>query len=651
MGIFMIDIAVKDLNKYYGSNHVLKGMSFEIKSNEKVGLLGKNGSGKTTVFKILGGKLEYEGGDIIKASGRKVEILEQVPEFNEAWTVEDVLQSAFGEVSELRSEMKRLESLIASEPSERTLNRYGQLQTGYEAMGGYECDSKTDRICMGINISTDMRGQLFSTLSGGEKTRVNLSRILLREADILLLDEPTNHLDLKSLQWLEQYIGGYGGTVIVISHDRYFLDGVVSRIIEIEDGKAEFYEGNYSFYALEKQRRFTLQNERYEQQQRKIGQMEAAAKRMHEWAQNADNPGMHRRAFSMEKRIERMDKIHRPAAARKLTADFRNSSFSGEEMVWFREVGKEYDGKVLFDGVDLKVFKDDRIAVMGENGCGKSTLIRILMGLDTPDRGAVAAGNSLKAAYMPQMIEFENKEASVLESLRYFLETSEEKARSILAGFNFIGVDVFKKVGSLSGGEKSRLKMCMLMQGDCNLLVLDEPTNHLDIASREWVEEAVSQYEGTLMFISHDRYFLNKFANRIWAMSGVGITDFKGTFDEYCAWLDSQAGENSLRQTAESGRKGGDSRKVQGGQVGIRCGEKAAGAGRELVSAQKQRDLLEEEITEKEQRLKVIQEEMEEAAEDFERLNGLYSKKTKTEGELERLYYDWEEVSGRLGEN
>jgi len=648
----MIDIAVRELNKYYGSNHVIKGISFEIKNGEKVGLLGKNGSGKTTIFKILAGIEEYESGDVIEASGKKIEVLEQIPVFEEKLSVERVLQTAFEEIFDLADEMNKLENIIQTNYSPKLLTRYGQLQTRYEALGGYEFDSRIDRICNGMNININMRNQLFSTLSGGEKTRVNLARILLKNADILLLDEPTNHLDLISLQWLERYLESYTGTVVIISHDRCFLDNVVSRIFEIEDGKASFYEGNYSYYVVEKEKRFCLQAERYEQQQRKIGQLEAAAKRMHEWAQNADNPNMHRRAFSVEKRIERIERIDKPFVAKKLTAEFEDSSFSGNEIITFKDVGKGCDNKKLFHEVNLKILKNDRIAVLGDNGCGKSTLIKLLMGKEIPDEGEILCSNSLKAAYMPQTIEFDNCEASIMDTLRYFLEINEEKARNILAKFNFRGKDVFKQVGMLSGGEKSRLKLCMLMQNDSNLLVLDEPTNHLDISSREWIEDAVFQYEGSILFISHDRYFLNKFSNRIWDMFGGKITDFNGTFSDYCEWKERISVGYEVQKSGISEKisvkDAKERNKEQNKERDKERGKKEAKVEAKVKVIKKETKDLENKINQEESRLKEIEICMGNSTSDFEQLNLLYSEKIDIERRLEALYVEWAENSNGL---
>jgi len=526
----MIDISIHELNKYYGSNHVIKGITFEVFKGEKVGLLGKNGSGKTTLFKIIAEEEPYESGSVSIASGKKVEILAQIPTFAEGDTVLDVLRSSFEKITETYDAMKKIEG--DSDP--KILGRYGKLMEEYERLGGYEVDFKIDKICNGMNISDSMRDSVFSLLSGGEKTRVNLARILLHDCDILLLDEPTNHLDLKSLKWLENFIREFAGTVVVISHDRAFLDNVINRIVEIEGGKINLYSGNYSFYVQEKEQRFLTQAEQYKQQQRKIEQLETAIKRQRVWAAiNPSNTGLAKRALAMERRIEQMEKVDKPSTSKKITEEFNSGGYAAKEVVSFDSVCKSYGTNVLLNEVDLSIGKNDSIALIGANGCGKTTLLKLIMGEESSDSGIVKVSSNIKIAYMSQIITFDDENATVLDTLRNAVPLTEDKLRAILAGFRFKAQDVMKQVSNLSGGEKSRLKLCLLMQNKANFLILDEPTNHLDIDSREWIEDAVSEFEGTMLFISHDRYFLNKFATKIWSMKDGEITEYIGSFEDY----------------------------------------------------------------------------------------------------------------------
>jgi len=520
----MIDISVQELHKYYGSNHVLRGITFEIYNGEKIGLLGKNGSGKTTLFKVIAADEYYESGSISKATGKKVEILAQIPVFAENDTVEDILRSSFSEVMAIHDEIKKIEG----DGNPALLNQYGKLMDDFERLGGYELDVKIEKICNGMTISSDMRQTPFSLLSGGEKTRVNLARILLRDGDILLLDEPTNHLDLSSLEWLENFLRQFPGTVVIISHDRVFLDKVITRVIEIDNGKAHFYSGNYSSYADEKQRRYITQAEQYARQQKEIKRIEDRAKWLVE--QNRFTTKHH----AILSRIDHMDKIEKPTTTtRKLEEEFNSGGYAAKQILSLESVSKAYGANLLLHDISLTVWRDDRIALIGANGCGKSTLLKMIVDEEPCDNGVIKISSNVTIAYLPQIITFEDENATVLETLQYTSGLTEEKVRSILASYRFKSPDVLKKVANLSGGEKSRLKLCLLMQNKVNFLILDEPTNHLDIESREWIEDAVSDFNGTMIFISHDRYFLNKFASRIWSMKDGNITDFHGNFDEY----------------------------------------------------------------------------------------------------------------------
>ncbi|MCL2574018.1 MAG: ATP-binding cassette domain-containing protein [Defluviitaleaceae bacterium] len=524
----MADISIHELNKHYGANHVLRGISLDIHNGERVGLLGRNGSGKTTLFKVIAGEEDYTSGTMAKSTGKKVEMLSQIPEFGGNDTVEDVLRSSFEEVSKVYAEMKKIEGNM----DETTLVRYGRLMEEYERLGGYETEVKLEKICNGMKIDSIMLQSDFARLSGGEKTRVNLARILLTDCNILLLDEPTNHLDLSSLAWLEQFLRGFGGTIVVISHDRVFLDNVVGRIIEIVEGKANFYSGNYTFYLEERERRFNTQYMLHKHQQQKIEQLEAAVTRIRT-KMNPNNEKNAKRAKAIEKRIERMDKVDKPTRVRRITKDFSGGIHAAKVLVSLDKISKSFGDNALTDNVDLEIRRNDSIALIGANGCGKTTLLRMILGDEPYDDGSIKISENAKIAYLPQIIEFDNADDTVLEIFREATGETQERARSILAGFHFRGQDVMKKTGKLSGGEKSRLKLCLLMQNNINLLILDEPTNHLDIESREWIEQALSKFDGTILFISHDRYFLGKFSETMWVMGDGMVDAWDCGFDEY----------------------------------------------------------------------------------------------------------------------
>ena len=530
----MIDISVTDLVKSFDlEKKILDGVSFQIDTGERVGLLGKNGAGKSTLFNILTGELDYDSGQVLIAPGRRVGLISQIPVYPDGYTVEDVLRSAFERMFRMKEEMDRLtEQMAAGDSSSQTLKRYGELTARFEGLGGYDTDTAVNKVANGLSIDTEMRQRLFDQLSGGEKTRVNLGRLILEDTDILLLDEPTNHLDLQATEWLEDYLRNFRGTVVTISHDRYFLDRTVTRIIEIQDGKAEFYSGNYSFYAIEKERRYQERMKQYLKEQAKIQQLEKAAEQMHLWA-FMGNDALHKRAFSMEKRIERMRTTRKPTKARRLEARFQSREFKGDEVLQIKGISKSFGERRLFENVYLRVEGGERIALLGENGTGKTTLLNMIVGLDWPDTGMIRLGPSVKAAYLPQVIHFDHPERSILDTMLYELDITPQSARNRLAAYQFTGEDVFKPVSVLSGGELSRLRLCMLMDESINLLILDEPTNHLDIDSREWLEQAVEDFDGTLLFVSHDRYFINRFATRVWELEDRAVTDYPMGFMQY----------------------------------------------------------------------------------------------------------------------
>jgi ATP-binding cassette, subfamily F, member 3 len=620
----MISFSVNELNKYYGANHVLKGLSFEIFEGEKVGLLGKNGAGKSTLFKILAGAEGYESGSVAIPNGVKVGVLDQIPEYPDNYTVMDVLMTAFEMHLSLKQEMTKLEHEMVLQYDEKIMKRYGEIQSSFEALGGYTIESEVAKICNGLQISQDMQMREFKLLSGGEKTKINLGRILLKNTNVLLLDEPTNHLDISSTEWIEEFLKQYKGTVIIISHDRYFLDNVVTRIAEIVEGKTELYQGNYSYYVVEKEERYIQQLNQYQQEQKKIQQLEEAAKRMHEWAKNADSAAMHRRAFSIEKRIERMDNTDKPLKEKAITATFNQESFSGKEIAVFKDISKSYNGNKILDHINITLYKGDRIALLGRNGCGKTTLLRIVTGEEQPDTGVAKLGDSIKYALLQQNIVFEKPEKTVLDTVRYDFEISDSAARNMLAAYKFRGNDVFKKVESLSGGERTRLRLCLLMQKGVNMLILDEPTNHLDIASREWIEECVENFEGTILFVSHDRYFISRFADKIWELEDSKISIFNGTYEEY---RDSK--EKAVKVKAEM-QILKEKPKVQVKQPKP-----------DSKQNEKQKFNLEDDISELETNIKAIELEIGQTGSDYIKLQELLREKEGLEGKLEQLYEKW----------
>ena len=628
----MIEIQVNGLVKSFEVGHnVLDGLTFQVDQGERVGLLGRNGAGKTTLFKILTGEIGYDEGRVTVGQGRRVGLISQIPVYPAGYTVEDVLRSAFARLHRLAEEMESLAARMAEgETDPAILKRYGALSEKFEVFGGYDTDVAVNKIANGLSISREMRAQLFDSLSGGEKTRVNLGRLILEDTDILLLDEPTNHLDLHATEWLEEYIRGFRGTVVAISHDRYFLDRVVTRVIEIQDGKAEFYSGNYSFYAVEKERRFQERMRQYEKEQAKIEQLEKAAEQLRLWAfQGMDKT--YRRAISMERRIERMRTTSKPTKARKMDARFSTAEFHGDEVLGIRNLAKSYGEKHLFDGITLKVEGGERIALIGDNGTGKSTLIKMIVGELYPDDGRIKTGPQVRLAYLPQIIHFDHPDWNLVENMMAAKKgLSAQSARNRLAAYEFRGEDVLKPVSVLSGGEQSRLRLCMLMDDEINFLILDEPTNHLDIASREWIEEAVEAYDGTLLFVSHDRYFINRFATRVWELAGETITDYPMGFAQY-----RQVKAQEEAEKAETPKPVKEKTMTERPQRGNKAQQ----------AARRQLTICERDIAKTEERLAALDADMEAAACDYEKLNELMKEKETVQAELDALYEKWESLS------
>ena len=616
----MVDIAVHNLTKFFviGEN-LLQGLSFEIQEGERVAILGRNGCGKTTLFNILTGQMDYDDGEVYVNPNKKLGLISQIPKFPLGYTVEEVLRSAYDDVMAVRRKMEELEHAMTEGASQEQLQEYDRLVNRFQSGGGYEMDVEVDKICNGLGITPEQRVQAFASLSGGEKTRVNLARLLLEKTDILLLDEPTNHLDLRSVEWLEGYINAFKGTVLAISHDRYFIDRVAQRVIEITEGHAEFYSGNYSFYMDEKQARFDLQMKQYEQEQAKLKQLGYTVERMKGWGIN--NRTLYRRAMSIQHRMERIKKTEKPKTEKTMRATFGQKDFSGDVVFKMKNVSKAFGSRTLFSGVELNVEGGERIALLGDNGTGKSTFIRCLLGEEDFD-GKIQFGPTVKWGYLPQIIHFEHPERTLYDTMLYEKNCTPQVARDRLGQFMFSGEDVFKTVGTLSGGEQSRLRLCMLMDEKINLLILDEPTNHLDIASREWVEAAIEEFEGVLLFVSHDRYFIEKFAERIWLLEDGGIRDFRCGYQKYRSILEHEAAAKQVVTAAPKPKK-----------------EKPKGGTKE---ADKLIHRLEREIEKQEKTIAQYDVRIEAASADYQELTRLLEEKEAAEQVLLELMEQWE---------
>ena len=620
----MIDISVRNLTKAFEvKKNILDGLTFQVQHGERVGILGRNGAGKTTLFRLLIGEISEDKGDIDVARGKRMGLVSQIPRYPAGYTVEDVLATAEARLDAMQQRMRKLEQLMTVSADRDILEEYDELLTRFETLGGYDSQVRRNRVANGLDIPPAMREQLFESLSGGEKTRVNLARLILEDTDILLLDEPTNHLDMHATEWLEDYLLHFKGTVLAISHDRWFLDTVAQRIIEIVDGKAEVYNGNYTFYAQEKRRRYEEALKIYEKNQKEIAHLQKAADDLHLWA-FMGNDKLHKRAFSMEKRIARLEKAEKPTEEKKLTVRFRQKEFFGDEVLVLSEVAKSYGEKRLFDDVELLVEAGERIALIGDNGTGKSTLLRCITGEETPDKGWVHMGPSVKSAYLPQLVSFDDPERDMVDTMLWEAKCDTQTARDRLAAFGFRGEDVFKTVSVLSGGEQSRLRLCVLMRDDINFLLLDEPTNHLDLISREWMEDALADYSEALLFVSHDRWFIEKFAERIWCLRDGKIEDFKGGFQ---AWREYRKRMEALEQTEKTVQR-----------------QKAPKKKTE-PNRDRRRSKIEKDIERSEAAIAALEKAMEESASDYQRLKELEAEKAAADAALEELYVQWEELS------
>ncbi|MFI2801336.1 ribosomal protection-like ABC-F family protein [Bacillus cereus] len=620
--------SVNNVTKSFGGNTIFENISLEIKNGERVGLVGRNGSGKTTIFGLLTGMESLDAGAIHMKKGTRIGHVAQIPKFDEVMTVYDVLSSAFKVEKELEKEMHALEKNMAVEQEqsalEKLMERYGVIQEKFAFLGGYEIEANIMKVANGLQV-TDLFSRVFTELSGGEQTKVSLAYMLLQKPDLLLLDEPTNHLDLFAVEWLEQFLKEYTGTVIVISHDRYFLDEVVTKIFDLEDGEIHVYHTNYSQFVEEKEERFLQEFQAYQEQQKKIKKMKEAIKRLREWANQANPPneGLHKRARNMERALERIEKLKRPILERKqMGLQFEGQERSGKDVVVMKEVSKGFAGRPLFEQANLHVRFQERAAIVGRNGTGKTTLLKLLLEEINPDVGEIRIGSSVKIGYLSQHT-YGNVKSNVLEAFREYVAVTEGEARHILAKFLFYGPAVFKKVTQLSGGEKMRLRLAQLMYQDINFLILDEPTNHLDIESREVLEEALEQYNGTILAVSHDRYFLNKLFEKTYWIDECKLFEFAGNY----AWARQKWEEKLEKQVIKQKHQGRKSVEMV------------------PVKEKKARNLeeIENELMHVEEDIYAIECEMEHVA-DVERLKKLYEEKTMKELLRAKLYSELENI-------
>ena len=622
----MIECSVNSLIKYYGANKIFENISFELHSNERVGLIGQNGCGKTTLMKILMGIEDYHGGNISFRKGSRIGYLDQIFKCPKDTTVIEILEMPFENIFNIKLELKRFEERLknfSGEELESEMKNYGLLMEEFERCGGYTMEININKVCNGLFIPDDFRNKLFEQLSGGEKTRVLLAKLLLENPDILLLDEPTNHLDIESIEWLEEFLLGYNGTVLMVSHDRSFLDKVANKIIELEPTGAKIYDGNYSYYVEEKQRRFELEYNAYINNQRKIERMEQQIERYRIWGAMRDSEKMYKRAKELEKRLEKVEVVDRPTLAdSKIRLSAEKVNRSGKIVLNAENLEKSFPPKKLFSDISFTLFYQDKLCIMGENGGGKTTLLKIILGEIEADSGSFTIGSNIKLGYLPQNVVFEDEDMTILDYFAAKHNISNSEARSELAKMLFIRDDVYKKIKSLSGGEKSRLKLCSLILDKVNFMILDEPTNHLDIDSREVLEETLSNFNGTILFVSHDRYFVQKVATKIMVLDKSKAKLYPVPYDEY---LEIREKEIVVRPIIKESKPAKS------------IPTKPPKKPNTFKIAQ-----VEKEIEEFENKLKLIDEEMALNSDNADKLYELFAQKELIEKQLENSYELWE---------
>ncbi|MBU8565161.1 ABC-F type ribosomal protection protein [Virgibacillus pantothenticus] len=532
----MITASLQQVTQTIGANLIFENITAEVKQGERIGLIGRNGTGKSTLLQLLARKSEPAKGIITWKKNTSVGLLLQNPVIEEESTVEAVLAAVFTELNRIKTEMEHIENLMGKETSPEQLTKliqtYGDMQERFQKNGGYEIDARVRRVMSGLQIE-ELATKLWNHLSGGERTKVGLAQLLLQAPDLLLLDEPTNHLDFKAIEWLTEFIRHYKGTIVIVSHDRYFLDDTVTKIWELDQRELITYATNYTNYVKEREERLLQEFQQYQDQQKKIKKMKETIKRLKEWANQANPPndGLHRRAKSMEKALEKITRLKRPVLEHKrIRVDFKMQERSGKEVVKLKGVSKKIQGKGLFQDVDMLVRFQERVAIIGENGAGKSTLLQLIVRRLEADEGNVQLGSNLSIGFLSQhMLEMED-DRTVIDEFREQVPVEEGKARAILARFLFYGSSVFQQTRQLSGGEKTRLRLAQLMYQDHNVLILDEPTNHLDIESKEALEEALEQFAGTIIAVSHDRYFLDRLFPVTYLLQNQKIMRFEGNY-------------------------------------------------------------------------------------------------------------------------
>ncbi|MFD0695666.1 ABC-F family ATP-binding cassette domain-containing protein [Paenibacillus sp. GCM10027628] len=643
----MLIINSQNVKKYHGAQLVLEDVTFDIHQGERVGLVGRNGSGKSTLLRLISKMEKPDEGQLTVRKDMRIGYLAQIPEEWESGTVYDVLAASFREVRECRAKMAELESRMAQPDAasgqgqlELLLRQYAELQERFEREGGYELDARIDQVATGLRIAREFYERQFASLSGGEKTKIALASQLIGKPDLLLLDEPTNHLDLFGVEWLEEFLGKYEGACMIVSHDRYFLDRVVTKIVELEDGESSTYHAHYTGYMKEKEERLLQQFADYQEQQKKIKKMKETIKKLTEWGRVGDNEKFFRRAASMQKALDRMEKLKRPVLDPKAAEfDLKTEDRSGKRVIRFEDVSKRYGTKSVLQQASGLLEYGEKVMLVGHNGSGKTTLLRLILGEEQADDGAMELGARVDIGYLAQEEYPADQKQTVLDYFREEARMEEGEARGRLASYLFYGSDVFKPVSQLSGGEWTRLRLALLVLRKPNLLILDEPTNHMDIVSREALEEALDEFPGTVLAVTHDRYFMNRLSRKIWELDGGRITVFLGNFDDY------KEKSRQLRSTEE--------KKPATGAPVKRASQAVPEVKRTKVHAEEQeRQKLERQIAKEEERLAGLDRQLQSLGDDADthELSRLWTERETVQGQLNSLYEQWVQAEERINE-
>lgn len=642
----MIVLSASNLTKVYGTDVILEGADFHVNNGDRIGLVGRNGAGKTTLLNMITGELTPDDGQVFVPADLKIGYLKQRDNFKSDDTVIEAINRIFEPLQKLEEEIARAADMIAQNPHDESLiNRLDQLNQRYERQGGYTYKSEVTGILNSMAFNEVFYDKKIDTLSGGERTRLALAALLLEKPDLLILDEPTNHLDIGMLKWLEQYLASYKGSIIIVSHDRYFLDRCTSRIFEIEHHKLKAYDGNYSAFAEKKRQLREAELRAYSNQQREIARQEAMIRRMKE----RGTEKLAKRAQSREKRLEHVQKLDAPKIQEgKIKISFNQDFQSGSDVITADNLSKSFgfgkDRRLLFENVNMDIKRGEKICIVGPNGVGKTTLLKIILQELQPDEGRLKIGHNVTFGYYDQGQQLLNPSNTVLgemkETYRMYTDT---QMRSLLGRFLFKNDDVFLKVQDLSGGEKARLALLKLMLGGANTLLLDEPTNHMDIESKEVFEEALSEFPGTAIVISHDRYFLQKIPDRILELTSEGITEYLGKYDYYVEKKEQiSSGKKYLAEM--SGSKSDEKSKTSEDEL---SSEERRRLNKQIEAQQRraarEKQALEEQLIRFEEEIKDIETKMcsEENISDYELLEQLGK-------ELEELKYRYEEAFERL---